>query len=371
MSARWDSNTSSTARLVCPCSIDSSSASPSNKGKRGVFTHHLTLLGKLLEIMSDNRDPRPLPFLSQHRLITVRQQPPQIPPIQPLPIRYLGTEDLRELGPLLPQYLDAHILGQLLRGVKPGIIRIGPEVEIAVRDDAVEQQQSGAGVLLRIQAADGAADAIRHQHDAGFLATELLFRLADLQDQLSEIYNGVADIMAATGFMVGVLRVTIGRQPLPVAIVGEQGGPRHGCALALADDAGHDREPGGFVRHEAVEEDDEDWRDGVGCWVWDWWGGIVGAGERVVHVGAGLVRQGKGVMDDLTGQHSRWSGWAGHFGGRMADRKVNRRRKSLPWTTGAVEMFFSVFQSSQPKVLFFVELSSKFPGLEYIPRRRE
>ena len=284
------------------------STSPSKGEERGLVTHHLTLLGKFLEIMSHDRDPRPLPLFPQRRLIAVRQQSPQVSPIQALPIQHLGTEDLCEFGPLLPQDLDTHILRQLLSRIERYIIWIWPEVEIAVRDDAVEQQQGGAGVFLRIQATDGAADAIRHQHDAGFLTTKLLLGLADLQNQLSKVYDGIADIMPATGFVVGVLRITIGCQPLAVAIVGEQGGPRHGCALALADDAGHDGEPGGFVGHEPIEEDDEDWRDSVGCWVRDRWGGIVGAGERVVHVGAGLVRQGKGVMNDFTGQHSRWSG---------------------------------------------------------------
>lgn len=53
------------------------------------------------------------------------------------------------------------------------------------------------------------------------------------------------------------------------------------------------------------------------------------AGERVVHVSAGFVREGKGVMDDLAGEHLRWGRWSDHAGGRVFDRGVSTNRDCL------------------------------------------
>ena len=72
-----------------------------------------------------------------------------------------------------------------------------------------------------------------------------------------------------------------------------------GGSAALADDGGHDGDPGGFVGHEAVEEDDEDARVGAGN---------VGARDG----GAGFVAEGYVGRDDLFWDSNGLEGYC-HF----------------------------------------------------------
>jgi len=107
-------------------------------GKKEVATNPQTLLGKRLETVAHDRDPRPLPIPPpQHRQVGVRQQHiGEIAPAQPFPVRLPGTEDGHDARGLLAQDGEGDV-GWSVLFREEGRVRVGEEVKVRLGYDRV------------------------------------------------------------------------------------------------------------------------------------------------------------------------------------------------------------------------------------------
>ena len=108
-------------------------------------------------------------------------------------------------------------------------------------------------------------------------------------DKMIQILRRIRAIVAMALLPALIQRIAVLAHADTVAVIGQHGGEfGRDEASSVADDGGHDGDPGGLVGHEAVEEDDEDGRVAAGD---------VGAGEG----GGGFVGEDSGRGGDFFG----------------------------------------------------------------------